>query len=126
MIRKTLAVGIVFLFIIISLTPMVIGYKIVDEKTQMSLLDGNTIYVDDDFNETTPGWNVTHFAKISDAIKAATDGDTIFVYKGTYSVFTADKQLTIIGESREETIVKANGRCNREPIEKFVCINYDA
>jgi len=108
MIRKTLAVGIVFLFIIISLTPMVIGYKIVDEKTQMSLLDGNTIYVDDDFNETTPGWNVTHFAKISDAIKAATDGDTIFVYKGTYSVFTVNKNLTIIGESREETVVKAN------------------
>ena len=78
------------------------------EKSPTINLGTTTFYVDDDFNETTPGWNVTHFAKISDAIKAATDGDTIFVYKGTYSVFTVNNNLTIIGESREETVVKAN------------------
>ena len=78
------------------------------EKSPTINLGTTTFYVDDDFNETTPGWNVTHFAKISDAINAATDGNTIFVYKGTYSVFTVNKNLTIIGESREETVVKAN------------------
>ena len=29
------------------------------------------IFVDDDFNETTSGWNITHFCKIQKAINNA-------------------------------------------------------
>lgn len=42
------------------------------------------LYVDDNYNSSTPGWGVDHFNQIQDAVDAATDGDTIYVYKGTY------------------------------------------
>lgn len=41
-------------------------------------------YVDDDYDSSTPGWGVDHFSHIQDAVDAANDGDTIYVYTGTY------------------------------------------
>ena len=46
--------------------------------------DPDIFYVDDDSNSSTPGWGFDHFNKIQDAVDAATDGDTIYVYSGTY------------------------------------------
>jgi len=46
---------------------------------------GSTIYVDDDYVPTTPGWGTTHFATIGSAIVVATPGETIIVYHGTYN-----------------------------------------
>ena len=106
MFRKGLAVAVILLFIGMTISSST-GFNL-EKQSTIATFEGTTFYVDDDFNETTPGWNVTHFAKISDAINAATDGDTVFVYKGIYSVFTVNNNLTIIGESREETVVKAN------------------
>lgn len=55
-----------------------------------------TLYVDDDFDPSTPGWGVTHFDKINDAVVAATTyGTVILVYAGTYyeNVEVKDKSL---------------------------------
>jgi hypothetical protein len=41
-------------------------------------------YVDDDYDSSTPGWGVDHFSQIQDAVDVANDGDTIYVYAGTY------------------------------------------
>jgi len=51
-----------------------------------SVADGNsdTLYVDDDFNAATPGWNETHFSSIGDALNAA-NGEIIVVFEGVYS-----------------------------------------
>lgn len=64
---------------------------------------GKTWYVDD-----SGGANYT---KIQDAINAANESDTIFVYNGTYiEHLTIDKNdLTILGEDRNTTIIDGQG-----------------
>lgn len=49
------------------------------------------------------------YTSIQAAINAATVGDTIYVYNGTYSGVSILKSLTIIGESNESTIIRGNG-----------------
>jgi len=65
----------------------------------------NVIYVDDD------GGPDIDFTCIQDAINASSDGDTIFVYNGTYNenIVINKSFLTLQGEDNENTIIKANG-----------------
>ncbi len=51
---------------------------------ESSSADVNTVFIDDDYNDTTQGWNVDRFSTISDAINATEAGDTVIVYNGTY------------------------------------------
>ena len=61
-----------------------------------------TITVDDD-----PGKDYT---SIQDAIDFASDGDTIYVYSGTYREnIEIDKSIQLIGEDRENTIIDGGG-----------------
>jgi parallel beta-helix repeat protein len=63
-----------------------------------------TWYVDDGGDE---GIN---FTKIQDAVNAAGDGDTIYVYAGIYDeCLIVYKSLMLQGENRETTIIDANG-----------------
>jgi len=96
-VNRVVVFGVIFLFVYSSVVP-ISGFNL--EQTSTVSSDGNTLYVG--------GSGPNNYTRIQDAIDNASDGDTVFVYKGTYSVFTADKQLTIIGESREETKVIAN------------------
>lgn len=59
------------------------------------------IYVDDDGS--------ADYNKIQDAINNASNGDTIFVYNGTYfeNIFI-NKSITLIGENKTETIIDGN------------------
>ena len=69
------------------------------------------IYVDDDFNESTSGWNITHFNKIQDGVDAAVNFDTVFVYNGTYNenvkigTLITEKKIDLIGENRDNVIL---------------------
>jgi len=46
------------------------------------------------------------FQKIKEAIDAASDGDTVFVYSGTYSeVLSIDKRISLIGQNPLTTII---------------------
>ena len=61
----------------------------------------NGLYVDDDGD--------ADFTKIQDAIDAATDGYSIFVYNGTYyENLYVDKTLLLFGEDKEYTIIDGN------------------
>jgi len=66
-----------------------------------------------------------NFTNIQDAIDNASNGDTIFVFSGVYheNVFV-DKQLTIIGESRDETVIDGGyGKYAVEIISDAVCFS---
>ena len=73
-----------------------------------------TIYVDDNYDNSTPGWNVTHFNKIQDGMYAANENDTVFVYSGRYEEYVIlDKPIRLIGENRESTFI--TGEYEEEP-----------
>jgi parallel beta-helix repeat protein len=95
--RKSLAIAVVILFFGVSAIPSVIG----DNPSFV-----NTIYVDDD-NIEGP-WDGTQdhpYQHIQDAIDNAIDGDTVYVYGGTYfENVIVDKSVELIGEDNS-TIV---------------------
>lgn len=63
---------------------------------------GGTIYVDDDGGED--------YTNIQDAVTAASESDTIYVYSGIYYENVAvDKTITLMGENRDTTIVDGGG-----------------
>ena len=65
--------------------------------------DRNMIYVNDDGG--------AEYTRIQDAINAAHDSDTIFVFSGIYyeNININKNYLTLIGEDKNTTIIDANG-----------------
>lgn len=58
----------------------------------------DTIYVDDD--------GTADYTNIQEAVNAANDGDTVYVYPGTYyGLVTIDKTVTLTGENAKKTII---------------------
>ncbi len=63
-------------------------------------------YVDDDYNSSTPGWQIDHFDKIQDAINASSADDRIIVYAGIYyERLIIDHKLDLFGEDKNITII---------------------
>lgn len=59
-------------------------------------------YVDDDGGKD--------FTNIQDAIDAATNGDTVFVYSGIYNEnLVINKSISLIGENKDSTIITGDG-----------------
>jgi len=100
MTRKWLAVGIILLFVGVSIAPAIAQNT---EKSQ-STSRGNWLYV----GGSGPG----NYTRIQDAIDNASDGDTVFVYDDSspyYENVFLIKSISIIGENRDTTIIDANG-----------------
>jgi len=84
--RKWLAIGIILLLVGIAYAPAMAQTT----EKQISVSRGTLLYV----GGSGPG----NYSRIQDAIDDASDGDTIFVYNGTYyEHITVNKQLTLIG-----------------------------
>jgi hypothetical protein len=69
---------------------------------------GKTIYVDD--NNTLGPWDGSlefPYQYVQDAVANDSDGDTIFIFSGHYSIDTLiiNKSITMIGEERNSTII---------------------
>lgn len=59
----------------------------------------STMYVDDDFNETTLGYGIDHFNNIQDAINKINENGTVYVYDGIYyQNVIINKSLILIGK----------------------------
>ena len=67
------------------------------------------VYVDDDFNELTPGWETTHFDNIQDGVNAVAEDGTVYVFNGTYHENVAiDKSIKVVGEDKNITVIDSS------------------
>jgi len=68
------------------------------------------LIVDDDYTPSTPGWSVTKFSSLQDAINKAKDNSTIFVRSGVYREnIIIEKSVTLLGEDANTTILSGEG-----------------
>ena len=69
----------------------------------------DVVYVDDDFNESTPGWGYDHFDSIQDGVDAVNESGTVYVYNGTYyEQIRINKSINLIGEDKNSTFIDGN------------------
>ncbi|MBS3815940.1 MAG: PQQ-binding-like beta-propeller repeat protein [Candidatus Thermoplasmatota archaeon] len=67
------------------------------------------VWVDDDYDSSTPGWQVDHFDSIQDGINAV-NGSTVYVKNGTYNEsVVVNKSIDLIGENRQNTTINGTG-----------------
>jgi parallel beta-helix repeat protein len=96
---KSLVVGVIVLFLVMSITPSVAVDNIKNQSIPIS--SGNTLYV----GGTGPG----NYTSIQEAIDDANDGDTVFVYDDSSpyyeDVIVSGKSLIIVGEDKKNTII---------------------
>jgi len=65
-----------------------------------------SVFVDDDFNESTPDWNITCFDKIQEAVNAVPENGVVNVYSGTYhETVVINKTINLVGEDKYTTII---------------------
>ncbi len=70
----------------------------------------NVVYVDDDYNSSTPGWSIDHFDSIQDGVDVSDVNGNVYVYNGTYHEnVIIHKSIKLIGEDRTNTIIDAGG-----------------
>jgi len=97
MVKNFLTIGIILLFIVVMIHPV-----IAVEFPIKPVRDGNFLYVG--------GSEEGNYTTIHDAIDNASDGDTVFVYSGTYyENVVIDNSINLIGKRKESTIIDGGG-----------------
>jgi parallel beta-helix repeat protein len=107
LIKKTLVLGILIL-ILFGVNACNISGKEIDMNSILSVsFDGDILYVG--------GSGPNNYTTIQSAIDDADDGDTVYVFNGTYNdhvdhycVFI-DKSINLLGENKYNTIIDATG-----------------
>jgi len=100
LLKKSLAVGIIF-FLVISNAP----YSTLSNEISTSTFGGNILYV----GGSGPG----NYSIIQDAINDASDGDTVYVYDDSspyYENVIVNKTISLTGEDRNSTIIDGSGK----------------
>jgi len=82
---------------LLLVTVLVLGLGLTTGSPVMAQAPGE-VWVDDDFDSATPGWNVTRFAVIQDGVGAVASGGSVHVAAGIYDEqVVVDKTLTLQG-----------------------------
>ncbi|UCF49153.1 MAG: PKD domain-containing protein [Thermoplasmatales archaeon] len=103
-----IAFGITILFLGTCITPSVAIDNV--KKSSALISNGNTLYVG--------GSGEGNYTKIQDAIDDASDGDTVFVYNGTYceNIDITKNGLNLIGEDKNTTIIYAGNEIGNNAV----------
>ena len=97
--KKTIVIGILLLCVSASVAS---AFNILTTKGPPPLDCGKWLYVG--------GTGPQNYSTIQSAIDAATKGDTIYVYKGTYSEnVQIHTSLSLLGEDKDSTIIDSGG-----------------
>lgn len=100
LLKKVMVYGIIVLFVGISVIPST--GKMVEQSSKASQYDNKTLYVG--------GTGEGNYTKIQDAVDNASDGDTIYVYSGTYfEDVKVNTSVFLQGEDKESTIIHGGG-----------------
>jgi len=93
--------NIIITLIIINLISISVTIQATNCITTNKYVFTQTLYVG--------GTGPNNYTKIQDAIDNATNGDTVYVYKGTYLEYILiTKEIDLVGESEEQTIILGN------------------
>jgi len=75
-------------------------------EVRNSISNLEEVYVDDNYGSSTPGWQISHFNKISDGINAVTNSGTVRVNSGTYyENLDINKPVNLIGSNKQTTLI---------------------
>ena len=98
--RKLRPVFVLFIFLSIVVTS--VQSENIITKNSPSFINRATIYVDDDnINGPWDGTQEHPFRHIQDGINLSEDGDTVFVYNGTYNeTLIINQSITLTGEEK--------------------------
>jgi nitrous oxidase accessory protein len=73
--------------------------------------ESTEVWVDSQYNSSTPGWNFTHFATIQSAINSVANNGTVTVRSGTYyENLLIEKPILLTGESEQTTLIDGQGK----------------
>jgi len=93
--RKCLAVGIILLFVGTCIIPATAQNA---KKLSQPISRGNWLYV----GGSGPG----NYTTIQDAVNASSDGDTVFVFQGSYyGKVVINKSISLLGENTNRTFI---------------------
>lgn len=103
-VKKSWCFVIILLFVGASIVPQVVSEK---KKVEMNSLlivyPPDEVHVNNDYNESTPGWGYDHFDNIQDGVDAVNISGTVLVHNGTYyDNVVIDQELTLMGEDEDE------------------------
>ena len=120
-IKKLLAVTVILLLFSMIIFPSS-GIQI-DNKHIIKSDRGNTLYVG--------GNGSGNYSNIQDAIDNASDGNTVFVYNGTYYIngitwygLVINKSINLIGEDKYSTIIEGNDKLIVVYLEMMYFVEY--
>ena len=66
--------------------------------------------IDDDYSSQTPGYGITRWSGLSDALAESDDYDTLFLFNGTYTgPISIQQPITLQGEDKSTTLIDGQG-----------------
>jgi parallel beta-helix repeat protein len=91
-------------------------------------LNPNEVFVDDDYDSSTPGWGYDHFDNLQDAIEVVAGLGELILYEGEYSAedgIILDKPITIFGEGETKPVIEGSDIGNVITVlSDRVCLEY--
>jgi len=92
-IRKYIVIGLILIFFVTNIQAVISS-----DESIITTNSNKTLFVDDD--------GTAEYKKIQDAIDNSSDGDTVFVYSGTYNEnIIVNKSIDLKGENKHSAVI---------------------